>query len=70
EFFQNPLQSLVVVAVLYIVVCFALSMLARRLEVRQRRRYKAGAIIVPGAGMDLALMGVQAESAEIAEGAT
>ncbi len=70
EFFQNPLQSLVVVAVLYIVVCFALSMLARRLEVRQRRRYKAGAIVVPGAGMDLALMGVQAESAEIAEGTT
>ena len=38
EFYQNMLQSLVVVAVLYIVVCFALSMLARRLEVRQRRR--------------------------------
>jgi glutamate transport system permease protein len=67
EFFQNPLQSLFVVAVLYIVVNFALSMLARRLEVRQRRRYKAGAIVVPGAGMDLALMGAQGESAEIAD---
>ena len=70
EFFQNPLQSLFVVAVLYIVVNFALSMLARRLEVRQRRKYKAGAIIVPGAGMDLALMGAQGESAEIADTAT
>ncbi len=70
EFFQNPLQSLVVVAALYIVVCFALSMLARRLEVRQRRRYKASAIIVPGAGMDLALMGIQGEAAEIGDAAT
>jgi glutamate transport system permease protein len=70
EFFQNPLQSLVVVAVLYIVVCFALSMLARRLEVRQRRRYKAGAIVVAGAGMDLALIGAQADAAEAADTAT
>ena len=70
EFFNNPLQSLVVVAVLYIVVNFALSMVARRLEVRQRRRYKAGAIVVPGAGMDLALMGAQGEAAEIADAAT
>ena len=70
EFFQNPLQSLVVVAVMYIVVCFALSMLARRLEVRQRRRYKAGAIIVQGANMDLALMGVQGDAAEAADTAT
>jgi len=70
EFFQNPLQSLVVVAALYIVVNFALSMLARRLEVRQRRRYKAGAIVVAGAGMDLALMGVQGDAAEAADTAT
>jgi glutamate transport system permease protein len=64
EFFQNPLQSLFVVAVLYIIVNFALSMLARRLEVRQRRRYKAGAIQVAGAGMDLALIGAAADAAE------
>lgn len=70
EFFQNPLQSLFVAAVLYIVVNFALSTLARRLEVRQRRRYKAGAIVVPGAGMDLALIGAAGESAEIADAAT
>ena len=70
EFFQNPLQSLFVAAVLYIVVNFALSTLARRLEVRQRRRYKAGAIVVPGAGMDLAVIGAAGESAEIADAAT
>jgi glutamate transport system permease protein len=68
EFFINPLQSLAVVAVLYIVVCFALSMLARRLEVRQRRRYKSGPILVAGAGMDLAVLGAQAEPPEEAPG--
>jgi glutamate transport system permease protein len=63
EFFQNRLQSLFMVAVIYIVVNFALSRLARRLEVRQRRRYKAGAIIVQGGGMDLALIAAQADAA-------
>jgi glutamate transport system permease protein len=70
EFFQNPLQSLFVVAVLYIIVNFALSMLARRLEVRQRRRYKAGAIQVAGAGMDLALIGAAADAVEAGDAAT
>ena len=70
EFFQNPLQSLVVVATLYIIVNFALSRLAGRLEVRQRRRYKAGAIMVAGAGMDLALIGIQGDAAEAADTAT
>jgi glutamate transport system permease protein len=70
EFYGNMLQSLVVVAVMYIVVCFALSMLARRLEVRQRRRYKAGAIVVAGAGMDLALIGAQADAAELEDPTT
>jgi glutamate transport system permease protein len=69
EFFQNRLQSLVVVALIYIVVNFALSRLARRLEVRQRRKYKAGAIIVPGAGMDLAVMSAAAGPAATATGA-
>jgi glutamate transport system permease protein len=70
EFFGNMLQSLVVVAVLYIVVCFALSMLARRLEVRQRRRYKAAPIQVAGAGMDLALIGAAGAAAEAKDSAT
>ncbi len=63
EFFQNPLQSLVVAAVLYIAVNFTLSRVARRLEVRQRRRYKAGTIAVAGGGEDLALVGAHGEAA-------
>jgi glutamate transport system permease protein len=62
EFFGNPLQSLVVVAVMYIIVNFALSRLARRLEVRQRRRLGAGAISVTGVE-DLAVVGAQGEAA-------
>ena len=63
EFFQNPLQSLFVAALLYIVVNIALSRIARRLEVRQRRRYGAGRIEVTGAGEDLALVGAQGQAA-------
>jgi glutamate transport system permease protein len=62
EFFHNPLQSLVVVALLYIVVNFSLSRLARRLEVRQRRRLGAGSIAVTGVE-DLAVVGAQGEAA-------
>ena len=66
EFFQNPLQSLFMAAVVYIVVNFALSRLARRLEVRQRQRFGAGRIAVTGAGEDLALVGAQGEAATAA----
>lgn len=55
QFDRNLLQSLLAVAALYIAVNFALSMLARRLEVRQRRRYRAGTIDVIGAE-DLAVI--------------
>jgi glutamate transport system permease protein len=48
DFPPNPLQALLVVAALYVVVNFALSRVARRLEVRQRRRYRAGAIAIAG----------------------
>lgn len=63
EFFQNPLQSLFVVALMYIAVNFTLSRIARRLEVRQRRRLGAGQISVAGAGEDLAVVGAQGEAA-------
>ena len=43
------LQSLFIAALIYVVVNFSLSRLARRLEVRQRRRYGAGGIAVTGA---------------------
>jgi glutamate transport system permease protein len=62
EFYQNPLQSLFVAALLYIAVNLMLSRVARRLEVRQRRRYGAGAITVAGAE-DLTVTTVLAEAA-------
>ena len=49
EFGKNPLQAYVAVALVYLVVNMALSRVARRLEVRQRRRYQAGSISVAGA---------------------
>lgn len=55
QFDGNLLQSLVAVAILYIAVNLVLSRVARRLEVRQRRRYRAGAIDVAGVE-DLAVM--------------
>jgi glutamate transport system permease protein len=42
------LQGYLLAAAVYITVCLALSRLARRLEVRQRRRYHAGGIAVTG----------------------
>lgn len=62
EFTGKPLlQALFLAAIVYIVINFALSRLARRLEVRQRRRYGAGGISVAGAE-DLALVDVEASS--------
>jgi glutamate transport system permease protein len=61
EFFNNPLQVTVLVALLYIAVNFTLSRIARRLEVRQRRRLGAGRITVTGAE-DLATVSVAAET--------
>ncbi len=47
--FGRPLlQAFVTVAAVYILVNFSLSRLARRLEIRQRRRYSAGSISVGG----------------------
>jgi glutamate transport system permease protein len=60
EFFRNPLQTLVVIAATYFVVNFSLSRVARRLEVRQRRRYSAGSISVGGVE-DLAVVAAQGE---------
>ncbi len=62
EFYQNPLQSYFAAALLYILVNLVLSRVARRLEIRQRRRYGAGAITVAGAE-DLTVTAVQAEAA-------
>jgi glutamate transport system permease protein len=61
-FYGNALQVLTEAAVIYIIVNFTLSRIARRLEVRQRRKYKAGAITVTGVE-DLAVVGAHAEAA-------
>lgn len=61
EFFNNPLQVTVFVALLYIAVNLTLSRIARRLEVRQRRRLGASRIDVTGVE-DLAAVGVEAEA--------
>jgi glutamate transport system permease protein len=61
EFFKNPLQTTVFVAVLYIVVNLMLSRVAQRLEVRQRRRLGAGRIDVGGVE-DLSTVGIAAEA--------
>jgi glutamate transport system permease protein len=54
-FDNNLLQALLVVAAIYIAVNLALSRLARRLEVRQRRRY-GGTIAVTGGPEDLVVV--------------
>jgi glutamate transport system permease protein len=66
EFFGNPLQVVAFVAVIYIAVNFTLSRLASRLEVRQRRRYGAGAISVSGVE-DLAVVQAKGHAAITAE---
>jgi glutamate transport system permease protein len=57
EFFKNPLQTTVFVAVIYILVNLTLSRTARRLEVRQRRRLGASPMTVGGVE-DLATVGL------------
>ncbi|MEA2685459.1 MAG: glutamate transport system permease protein [Actinomycetota bacterium] len=61
EFFDNHLPTFIVVAAMYIVVNYSLSRLARRLEIRQRSRYQAGAIQVTGVE-DLAVVAAQAQA--------
>ncbi len=48
EFFNNTLQTLVLIALMYIAVNYALGRLARWLERRQRRRLGAGSMVVTG----------------------
>jgi glutamate transport system permease protein len=48
EYYRNHLQALTIAALLYIAVNFTLSRLAHRLEIRQRRRLRAGSVSVAG----------------------
>ncbi|HVF13441.1 MAG TPA: amino acid ABC transporter permease [Acidimicrobiales bacterium] len=61
-FFQNPLQTFLAAALVYIAINYTMSRLVRRLEVRQRRRYGAGPIQVTGVE-ELAVVGVTAAAA-------
>lgn len=57
EFFRNDLQALLFVAAIFLVVNFTLSRIARRLELRQRRRYRADPIET-GGPEDLVVVGL------------
>jgi glutamate transport system permease protein len=62
EFYQNPVHAVALVAVIYILVNSTLSLVATRLEARQRQRYGAGRIDVAGIE-DLTVTQVQAGAA-------
>lgn len=53
EFLDNRLQTLTLVAIIFILVCLLLSRVASRLESRQRRRFGAGSLRVEGGPEDL-----------------
>ncbi len=55
EFFKNPLQTTLFVALIYIAVNYSLGRVAQWLEARQRRRYGASSIGGAG-GEDLAVV--------------
>ena len=62
EFYDNILPATIVAAAVYIVLNYALSQVARRLEVRQRRRLGAGTVTVAGVGEDYAVVGAQGQA--------
>jgi len=58
---SNLLQAYLVVGIIYFIVIFMLSRIARRLEVRQRRKYGAGKM-AGGAGLeDIEVLGEEAD---------
>ncbi len=63
-YFQNPLQFYLIAALMFIVICYALSRLVQRLEVRQRRRYGGDIKGVTGVD-DLAVVTAQNAPAQI-----
>lgn len=63
----NALQAFVIVGIIYFIVIFLLSRLARRLEVQQRKKYGAGKM-VGGAGLeDIDALGEEADEDESAQ---
>lgn len=66
---ENELQAYVVVAVVYFIVIFLMSRLARRLEVQQRRKLGAGRLEVGGGLEDMQAFGEEADEEESAAAA-
>jgi glutamate transport system permease protein len=60
----NDLQTWFVVGVIYFLLIWALTRMARRLEVQQRKKLGAGRIAVAGGDADLDAIGEQAEAAK------
>jgi glutamate transport system permease protein len=64
---SNQLQAFVFAGILYFIVIFALARIARRLEVRSRKRYGAGKMEA-GAGLeDIEVLGEEADEDELAK---
>jgi glutamate transport system permease protein len=55
------LQAYTVAALIYVAINFMLSRIARRLEIRQRRRYGPATVAVRGAAEDLTLVDLASE---------
>lgn len=64
ELLDNRMQTLGVVAVVFILTCLALSRLAARLESRQRRRMGASSVRVEGGPEDLMALDEDAQQRE------
>jgi glutamate transport system permease protein len=65
---ENELQAYIVVAIVYFIVIYLMSRLARRLEVQQRRKLGAGRLEVGGGLEDMQAFGEEADE-EAATGA-
>lgn len=61
---ENELQTYIVVAIVYFVVIYLLSRLARRLEVQQRRKLGAGKVTVGGGLEDIEALGEDVDDTE------
>ena len=64
---DNILQAYLVASLLYFIVIYFITRLARRLEGKQRKKYGAGRIEVAGGPEDLDAMGEEADEEEAAE---
>lgn len=64
---ENELQAYIVVAIVYFIVIYLMSRLARRLEVQQRRKLGAGRLEVGGGLEDMQAFGEEADEEAAAD---